>query len=158
MPPGIAKRQGVSRETVREMRAQGLSDEAIEAKLAAGRAKRELKSEPAAPPVTKVPEGEAGKTELQRTLEEAEIAKAQRHILRTRKEAEGLVDAGAVFRAQQARAAQERDALLAWPARIAGPLAARLGCPEPLLREELSKSVRAYLNERTQPNADSAAA
>jgi hypothetical protein len=164
MPPGIAKRHGVSRETVREMREKGLSDAAIEAKLAAGKDKREaLKAKAAEAKGQAAPEAPAPaskvrtKSGLQRILERGEAAKAQRQIMVTKRMAEGLVDAGQVFSAQQRQAAKVRDGLMALPARVAGPVAARLGCNEVLLRDELRKIVRTFLAEH-ELDATSAAA
>ncbi len=95
---------------------------------------------------------------IQQKLEAATMAKADRDIARAGREIGSLVDAGAVYKEQQKRAAAERDAILAWPSRIVGPMAARLGVQEPLLLNELMKAVRTFLTERSQPSANTAAA
>ena len=61
-----------------------------------------------------------------------------------------LVNADEVRSAQEARANAEREALLNWPSRIAGELAAELGVDERTLYAALDLRIRNYLRDRSR--------
>jgi len=61
-----------------------------------------------------------------------------------------LVDAANVKTAVTARAAEEREALLNWPSRISGEVAAELNVDERTLYAALERQVRIFLRERSR--------
>ena len=138
-PPGIAKRQAVTNATVSVMRRRGFSDEHIEAKLAATRPRRTHE-----------------KTAMAELLEQEARAKAELKIMERDQKAGVLVEAAKVSAEVQRRAAAERDALLAIPAREAAGIAVRLSVAESLVRRELTEMIRRFLTERSQSSVAAA--
>lgn len=61
-----------------------------------------------------------------------------------------LVDAEKVKTAVTARASEEREALLNWPARVSGEMAAELNVDERTLYAALEKQIRVFLRERSR--------
>lgn len=101
------------------------------------------------PPVRKIdPEPEPGT--LAAIQIEQEKLKLQAARVKVAREEGGLVDAQDVARQIEARFAAERQALLAWPSRIAGELAAEFGVDDRTLRKALDVRVRTFLAERSR--------
>ena len=80
-----------------------------------------------------------------RERETGRIAEIQRRKLEKK-----LVEASAVETATTKRAANEREALLNWPSRVAPLMASALGVKAEVLRKALDKSIREFLDERSR--------
>ncbi|MBS7790303.1 elements of external origin [Roseococcus sp. SDR] len=78
-----------------------------------------------------------------------EILKAQERRLRLDERKGKLIDKAKVLVLVHGLAKQERDAILAWPARVAAVLAAELGVDAHRLQTLLDSSLREHLADRT---------
>jgi hypothetical protein len=100
-----------------------------------------------------VPPAGGGTTFLQaRTANE--VLKAQERKLRLGRLRGELVDRARTSALVFRLARQERDAWIAWPARIAATLAAELGVDAHAMQTALERSVREHLAELAEPKLD----
>lgn len=87
-----------------------------------------------------------------------EFAIAQKHELDLKRIAGDLLDRKAVEKAQYEIAAEERDALLNWPAQVHAQMSVDLGIDAGLLAATLEKYVRTFLLNRSGGLADASTA
>lgn len=97
----------------------------------------------------KPPQAIHGPSEYEQVKTKRESLRATREELELAKLQNSLIPAEEVAAAQEARAAQEREALLNWPSRVSGDLAAALKIPERTLFGHLDREVRRFLAERS---------
>lgn len=83
-----------------------------------------------------------------------ELLKAQERKLKIEERKRRLVDKAKVVQMVQALAKQERDAILAWPSRVAAEMAIELGVDPHRLQTLLQKSLREYLAQRHEVRLD----
>jgi hypothetical protein len=101
---------------------------------------------PAVEPPLATPSAGGGSFHYARTANE--VLKAQERKLRLEERRGQLVDKRRALLLVHRLAQEERDAVLAWPARVAAELAAELGVDAHRLQTMLDKSLRAHLAER----------
>ncbi len=107
----------------------------------------ELKQVPLSFLPTSVDSGDAGLNEIQR---QRDLIKLAREEMQFEAFKGTLVEAVKVKAAVTARAAEEREALLNWPAQVSPELAAELNVDERTLYVAIEKQIRLFLRERSR--------
>jgi len=115
---------------------------AARARLGSPTASQNARSKRSEPPAKAASRSEAERQLIELKVEGKRLALAERRGT--------LIKAEDVQQAAFDRGRCERDALLNWPVRICGDLAAKLGVDERTLHSELDLAVRAFLEERGQ--------
>lgn len=149
-----AKHRGVYHQAVREAIQRGTISKRADGKIDSEVADREWAAN--VHPVSSAASGGVASYSAFRAARAAQDAKMAQ--LKTQEKAGQLVSASEVARANEMRAAEERDALLGLPSRRASDVATKLGVTVKAAREVLTWLVRVHLEERSQSGEKAAAA